>query len=467
MPAKPHLFVIVSDTLRADFVGCYGNDRIRTPNLDRFAADATLFDAAYPESLPTIPVRRALHSGRRAYPFHQYRAVPWDIVYLPGWQPLFDEQPAVAENLVQAGYYTGFVTDTLPYFAPAMNFTRGFWQWEYVRGQQQDRWQSPATARPDRLARYGLKGPLPTRAPFGLHQCHAANTAGAWGHEEETTTARCFRWAMQFAEDNRQVGPLYLMVDCFVPHEPWEAPPSYYELYADPAYRGPCTIHPRYCPRAEQGLSWEQVADIKAHYCGLVTLFDAWFGRFLDTLRRLDLYDNALIVLTSDHGTNFGDNPREIVGKPGHAMYPGVMHVPLLVRFPGGEAARQRVGDLVYTLDVPATLYAQGGVTGKVADGQDLTAAVRGTAPRREYLTCRYGNGLWYRDQRYWLLLNTARECPEAFDLTTDPRCQQNIRDQLPAAVLSRAWERLVADAGGEIPVYQGAVKTDAIGRAT
>ena len=129
-----------------------------TPNIDAFAARSVLFERAYPESLPTIPVRRAMHTGRRAYPFRDYRPVKWDIVYLPGWQAIDNDEDTLAEGLAAEGYHTGFVTDTLPYFAPGFNFQRGFWQWEYVRGQQQDRWRSPFTVSAERMASHRPRG---------------------------------------------------------------------------------------------------------------------------------------------------------------------------------------------------------------------------------------------------------------------------------------------------------------------
>jgi arylsulfatase A-like enzyme len=140
---NPNIILVVSDTLRLDHLGCYGNERIRTPAIDALARESVGFSEAFPESLPTIPVRRALHTGRRAYPFRNYRPVKWDIVYLPGWEPMDNEEDTLAENLAAAGYHNGLVTDTLPYFAPGLNFTRGFHQWEFVRGQQNDRWRSP------------------------------------------------------------------------------------------------------------------------------------------------------------------------------------------------------------------------------------------------------------------------------------------------------------------------------------
>ena len=138
MTDRPNIIVVVSDTLRIAELGCYGG-QAHTPYINALARQGVRFTRAYPESLPTIPVRRALHTGRRAYPFRDYRPLKWDIVYLPGWQAMDNDQDTLAENLAGAGYHTGFVTDTLPYFAPGLNFTRGFWQWEYIRGQQQDR----------------------------------------------------------------------------------------------------------------------------------------------------------------------------------------------------------------------------------------------------------------------------------------------------------------------------------------
>ena len=124
-----------------------------------------------PECLPTIPTRRTLHSGRRAFPFNDYRPVPWDNVYLPGWQPMNAEESTIAETLQQAGYHTGFVADVPHYFVPGMNFTRGFRQWEFARGQAEDRWHAVADADPALLDRYRARRSGPDRRTPG--QCAA------------------------------------------------------------------------------------------------------------------------------------------------------------------------------------------------------------------------------------------------------------------------------------------------------
>jgi len=459
----PNIIFIISDTLRRSDLSCYGNPQIHTPNIDAFASQAVRFTRAYPESLPTIPVRRALHTGRRAYPFRDYRPVKWDIVYLPGWQAMANEEDTLAENLAAAGYQTGFVTDTLPYFAPGFNFQRGFWQWEYIRGQQQDRWRSPYTVSPDRLRRYGNANEL-MRDRHTLVPMHLANTAHV--HEEaETSTARVFQWAMDFIEDNRAGQPFYLMVDCFDPHEPWEAPEKYYRLYGDPDYDGTRIVHCKYGPADQFGYTAAEIAYVKAQYSGLVTLVDTWFGKLMAKLTELRLADNTAVFFISDHGTNFCDNPRRIIGKPEDAMYPGVVQLPLLAHLPGENARGRTCDALVYNLDVTATVYDLAGISPQQpVDGRSLLPLLtsQGVWLQRDYLTCRYGHHLCYVDDRSHVLTDVDGQVGEIFDLASDPICACPIQDETRG---HQAWTRLLEDAGGVFPDYRGTRETDAIGQ--
>lgn len=462
---RPNVVYVMTDTLRTAFLGCYGNETIRTPNVDRFAARSVLFTRAYPESLPTIPVRRAIHTGRRAYPFRDYAPVPWDIVYLPGWQAMDRGEDTLAENLAAAGYHTGFVTDTLPCFAPGFNFQRGFWQWNYVRGLQQDRWASVHAVTDKELEGYWW--PEGDRAPTHSNlRYHVANSRGRL-REGDTTTAEMFRWAMEFLEDNRHAQPFYLLIDSFPPHEPWDAPAPYYEMYADPAYDGPTVPHPRYQPMQEQGLTEAMVADIVAHYCGLVTLVDTWFGMLMDTLERLEMLDNTVVIFTSDHGTHFADNPWRVVGKPAYSLWPGLMHLPLLVHLPGAHNGGRRADDLVYNLDTTATVYDLAGIADhQPIDGQSLLPLLTGEGAwqRREHVTSRYNDALCCIDDEWWVRMDVGGNVGEAFDLRTDPLCREDASQRLPREVAQRAWQRILDDAGGDLPVYEDPRRTDAVG---
>ena len=129
-----NIVLIIIDTLRADHVGSYRDvypDRCtaKTPNLDRLAGQSLRFRRALPESLPTLPARRALYTGQRVWPFHHHRSLKGDFVGAPGWGPILEEQDTVAEQLNRAGYRTALFTDTYHQFKPGKNFHRGFAEW--------------------------------------------------------------------------------------------------------------------------------------------------------------------------------------------------------------------------------------------------------------------------------------------------------------------------------------------------
>ena len=458
--AKRHwnIVVVVADTFRNGYIGAYGNDWVRTPNLDKFARQGVRFTRAHPECLPTIPTRRTLHSGRRAFPFNGYKPVPWDNVYLPGWQPMSPDETTVAETLAQNGYHTGFFGDVPHYFVPGMNFTRGFRQWEYVRGQAEDRYRAPAHADASLLSRYN--------GGEGRIRAHLVNVQPEQP-EETWPTARTFRSAIRFIEQNAVNTPFYLYVDSFTPHETWEAPIHYYDLYGTREQREPICITVPYGRVKEGSVVERQLPSIRANYAGLCSLVDAWFGKLLDALDRLALADSTLVYFLSDHGTNFADNADRVTGKPASYMNRGTMDIPLIARHPEGCGAGETVDELVYTVDVPATTFDATGLTpGGEVHGQSLLPLMEGKSgfEAREYLTCRYGNFVWHRDAATWYFSGADFSNPRAFDLEADIGLERNIAEAAPDRV-QLAQERILADAGGRIPIYSRRGGTDAIGR--
>ena len=117
--------LVIIDSLRKDHVGAYGNDQAKIPNLDAIAREGLRFARAYPDAMPTIPARRAIHPGMRTFPYkdrpEQQSSAP---VY--GWLPIPEEQRTLAEILQGHGYRTILVTDTYHEFVPpSMNFPAG------------------------------------------------------------------------------------------------------------------------------------------------------------------------------------------------------------------------------------------------------------------------------------------------------------------------------------------------------
>lgn len=453
-----NVVIVCVDTLRTAYIGAYGNDWIQTPNLDRFAQQSVRFTHAHPECLPTIPTRRTLHSGRRAFPFNDYHPVPWDNVYIPGWQPMSPDEGTMAEALVQKGYHTGFFGDVPHYFVPGMNFIRGFRQWAYIRGQAEDRYRAVAHADPAQVARYLGNEPR--------IRAHLVNVQPDQP-EENWPTARTFRAAIEFIEQNRNNQPFYLYVDSFSPHETWEAPIHYYDLYGRREDREPVCLNLPYASLDHHPEYENRIESVKANYAGMVTMVDTWFGRLVDTLDRLRLKDRTLVIFLSDHGTNFADNAERIMGKPADYMYPGTMCIPLLVRHPAGAGAGTTSDEFVYTTDVPATVSAAGDTTpvGGI-DGQSLLPLIEGTGgfASRDYLTCRYGNSVWYKDHRTWFFSDVDFETSHVFDLEIDPSCRHNIASRASDRI-EEAKNRILDDADGSLLNYTRMATTDALGR--
>ncbi len=137
-----NIILVIFDSLRKDCVGVHGSPpwgKVYTPHFEALAKESLVMKRAFPESLPTLPTRRATYTGRRVYPFHggDFR-LKGDFVGAPGWGPIPEEQPTLAEMLREAGYRTGLIADVYHMFKPSKNFWRGFDQWTFLRGQETD-----------------------------------------------------------------------------------------------------------------------------------------------------------------------------------------------------------------------------------------------------------------------------------------------------------------------------------------
>jgi arylsulfatase A-like enzyme len=117
-----NVILVILDSLRKDHVGAYGSDRVKTPSLDALAKESLRFTRPYPESIPTLCARRAIHTGIRTWPFRNWRRYKGVDVELWGWQPILEGQTHLAEIMKQSGYATLTVTDNLHEFQASMNF---------------------------------------------------------------------------------------------------------------------------------------------------------------------------------------------------------------------------------------------------------------------------------------------------------------------------------------------------------
>jgi len=443
-----NVIVIMLDSLRVDHVGCYGNDWIRTPALDGLAREGVRFTRAFPEALPTLPVRRAMHTGMRTFPDRGFVPRKGDNVKLRGWGPIPEDRVAMAEVFRREGYLTALFCSVLHMFKPSMNFHRGFDCWEWIRGQEADRYRAPL--------RKEIEDPrnLPCELAYGcvghsMERC-LANMRG-WRTEEDWFPPRTFGAAIEWLEENRDVEKFLLVVDEFDPHEPWNAPKNFLDLYFDTAkYKGRRVINTRAGPYPFREGELEYT---RAQYAGEVTLVDKYVGRLLDRVKELGLWGNTAILLLSDHGHPIMDHG--VIHKLPQYLYPELMDLVFILRHPDKDHAGETCDAYVSTHDVPPTLYALAGLTPPVPlDGRNVWEWVTGESEdRRDYMTSIYGDTVWCRDEEHAYIADLEGNRAKLYDVQEDPKQMNNIADQKPQAC-RKMHQRVLKDAGGPIPPF-------------
>jgi len=380
-PRTPKLVVwIVVDTLRADALGCYGSARVGengakpSPHLDALAWDGIRFDAAHSVAPWTIPSLVSLLSG----------LWPWEHGRLRLLEPCpADRLPLVpmlrARGFRTAGVMTNFIAKG------ELGFDNGFERWDdsFAQGHQ----GSTSHEALARLLDFGdeLRGP---------------GTQHVAQHGEE---------------------PVFLFAWLFEPHYKYEAHegfrfgPGFGEEQAQP-YRGSLTGDEELpdLQRRRASLGDEDKEFLRGRYQSEVAFVDDAIGAFLDGLRARGLYDDALVVVTADHGEEILDR-----GWIGHTvtLHEELVRVPLIVKLPRGDADGRRgarIDTPVSQIDLQATILDL--ATG---DAPDRAAFELGHS-RSLALTLRKGNA----PERRWLYLQTDFE-PALGDARGESRALQ------------------------------------------
>jgi len=444
-----NIILVVFDSLRKDCVGACGSPYwgpVRTPHFDALARESLMMTRAYPESLPTLPARRALYTGRRVCPFDKgdFR-LKGDFVGAPGWGPIPEDQPTLAEVLRENGYRTALIADVYHMFKPSKNFWRGFDQWTFLRGQEKDPYRSGPRLTQEEV-NYWLPKAFqnPQRVAF-LDQC-IMNIRDRT-REEDFFAARVLKESALWLEQNQDAEKFFLTVESFDPHEPWLVPAPYRRMYS--RKEGPEQVLSGY----QDCTDWppEVLERTQANYSGLVTFCDRWFGHFMEQVRTLGLLENTLVIFTSDHGHSIGDSG--YIGKRGYPSRPEVFDIPLFIRRPDGAGAGGESDLFVRHTDIAAEILQTAGAEMPAGlDGKPfLEAALAGGPALRDHATVAWGSALTVITERWWL--NTKVNGKGAFlhDLTDDEPFARNVADDHPD-VMKDLFDAAVEDAGGSLP---------------
>lgn len=376
-----------------------------------------------------------------------------------GWHRIPDGQPTFAETLLARGYRTALISDVYHMFKPTMNFSRGWVSWEFIRGQETDNWKSGSldSIRAE-VAKYKKGEPDPV-ADHALVQ-YLLNRR-EFGKVDPLTSGTVFRSATTWLNENHDQGPFLLWLEAFDPHEPWDPPRSYADLYY-PDFTGTEFIYPT--AAVDQG-SPEEQERTKALYLGEITYVDELIGNLLHHLSELGRLEDTVVVVFSDHGTELMDNGR--FGKSAPRLHPYNTQLNWMIRhphLPGGHT----VDDFAGSHDVFPTLLDILGVPAPPLPpeddryaGQSMLPNIRvavgdtsGPPPtKRAYAITGWSDHAAVRSRDWNYIVNVERpdDNPRLFDLRADPAEQRNLHDEHPGVVAERrvALEELL---GTELP---------------
>lgn len=358
---------IVADTFRRDHLGAYGNPSIITPSLDALASRSTRFDRHYIGAFPTMPTRADHRTGR------------WTMAFM-GWGPLGDTVTTLGHLLTDQGYHTAAVSDVPFYWRHGMNYDIGFQTFFPIQGQE---------GSGTRVHNIGHNESRDIRAWWRTEADH--NVA--------RTMVRAGEWLERHYKED-----FFLYVDTWDPHEPWDAPAYYTELY-EPDYDGE-VVDPPYCYwQQAPGMSEDKIRKARATYAGSVTMVDTWIGHLLRKIDNMGLREKTAIVFTSDHGFYIGEhggmfgkmmfamddqgNPFKF-GDPSASwqhspLYEEIVSAPLLISVP--EAQSASYSGITSAVDVmPTVLDLVGAPIPQWVEGRSLAGALHDpTQPGRDF----------------------------------------------------------------------------------
>jgi len=377
--AAPNLLFLFTDEQRADTLTAYGNDRIHTPNLDRLAGRSTVFDRAYVTQPVCTPSRSSIMTG----------LWPHTNGCLANNVPLPPDVPCLPELLGPGEYATGYHGKW--HLGDEVFAQHGFDDWVSI----EDMYIPHYSGGRDRSARSDYHR-------FLIANGFAPSRGDVFGRVETARLAEAFskpaflaREASRFIRQNA-ARPFVLYVNFLEPHMPFFGPRDGQYDVGDVALPGnfdaPCAedqplktrlFQRSYAETGHSGLPLETEGHWRrliANYWGLCSLVDAHVGTILTTLTECGLWDETIIVFTSDHGDMMGSH--QLLGKC--VMFEEAVRVPLLIRLPG-QTKQRRVGEPVSQIDLlPTLLELLGATVPGELQGESLRPALAGAAGGRE-----------------------------------------------------------------------------------
>jgi len=349
------------DSLNRQMLAPYGCSWTHTPNFQRLSERTVRFNNCYVGSMPCMPARREMHTGR---PNFLHRS----------WGPLEPFDDSMPEMLKAAGVYTHLATDHYHYFEDGGATYHGrFNTYEFFRGQEGDPWMGQV-ARP--------KIPHTPSSRSGPFWEQDWINRQFLTREQDQPGPQTFHAGLEFIRRNAQQDRWFLQLETFDPHEPFFTQRKYKDLFAKhyDEYKGRFFDWPDYRKVNE---SPAEVEHCRYEYAALLAMCDAYMGEVLKAMDELDLWKDTMLIVCTDHGFMLGEH--ECWAKCWQPMYDEVAHTPLFIWDPRcGQKAMAREA-LVQTIDLAPTVLEFFGVPrSKDMIGRALRETIAQDTPVRE-----------------------------------------------------------------------------------
>jgi arylsulfatase A-like enzyme len=374
---------VLFDSLNRHMLGAYGGTRIPTPNFDRLAARAVTFDRHYVGSLPCMPARRDMQTGRLSF-LHR------------SWGPMEPFDNSFPELLGAAGTYSHLITDHFHYWEDGgATYHNRYSSYEFVRGQEGDPWKAMVQPHWERLRE--MYHARQYSEELGSYQRHNMVNREFIREEAEFPSVQCFARGFEFLDQNRDADNWLLQIETFDPHEPFHAPARFKEAFRT-GWNGPVRDWPRYGRVDELP---EECEELRANYYATVALCDFLLGQLLDRFDAHDMWKDTALVVTTDHGFLLGEH--DFWAKNRMNLYQEIAHIPLFIHDPRRSASGARRGALTQTMDLAPTFLELFGVAAPAEmEGRSLLPVLDADRDLREAALFGYfGGAVNVTDGRY------------------------------------------------------------------
>lgn len=396
--------MLMFDSLNRRMLSPYGCDWVHTPNFQRLAAHACTFATSYAGSMPCMPARRELHTGR------------YNLLHR-SWGPLEPFDDSMPAMLRAQGILSHLISDHYHYWEEGgANYHTRYSSWEIARGQEGDPWKGDLRLKdlPPSRNNEQRRGP-PLRQDW-VNRSHLTR-------EQDMPQPMTFSMGESFLRQNASEDNWFLHLETFDPHEPYFCPERFRQLYPPP--HDP--LHWDWPPYGRVTQTPEQVQDMRHQSAALHSMCDHYLGRVLDLMDELDLWQDTMLIVNTDHGFLLGEH--DWWAKCVEPFYDEVIHTPLFIWDPRSGVQGARRQSLVQTIDLPATLLEYFGLERpRDMQGQPLRDTIAHDTPVREAaLFGLFGAHVNCTDGRYvYMRANAAPDNRPLYEYTLMPAHMRN-----------------------------------------